>query len=150
MQAKRAKTVAEYIASLPEDRRGAIKTVRAVVKKNLPAGYKEGMNYGFIGWTVPLSVYPDTYNGQPLCYAALANQKNHMALYLMAAYAEGPIKQRLVKGFRAAGKKLDMGKSCVRFKSLDDLPLDVIAEVAAALPMKKYIEIAKAAHPKQR
>ena len=150
MQGKRAKTVAEYIASLPEDRRGAIKTVRAVVKKNLPAGYKEGMDYGFIGWTVPLSVYPDTYNGQPLCYAALANQKNHMALYLMAAYAEGPIKQRLVKGFRAAGKKLDMGKSCIRFKSLDDLPLDVIAEVAAALPMKKYVEIAKAAHPKQK
>ena len=150
MQAKRAKTVAEYIGSLPEDRRGAIKTVRAVVKKNLPAGYKEGMDYGFIGWTVPLSVYPDTYNGQPLCYAALANQKNHMALYLMAAYAEGPIKQRLVKGFRAAGKKLDMGKSCIRFKSLDDLPLDVIAEVAAALPMKKYVEIAKAAHPKQK
>ncbi|HXJ70678.1 MAG TPA: DUF1801 domain-containing protein [Verrucomicrobiae bacterium] len=150
MQGKRAKTVAEYIASLPEDRRGAIKTVRAVVKKNLPAGYKEGMDYGFIGWTVPLSVYPDTYNGQPLCYAALANQKNHMALYLMAAYAEGPIKQRLVKGFRAAGKKLDMGKSCIRFKSLDDLPLDVIAEVAAALPMKKYVDIAKAAHPKQK
>jgi len=150
MQAKRAKTVAEYIASLPEDRRGAIKAVRAVVKKNLPAGYKEGIDYGFIGWTVPLSVYPDTYNGQPLCYAALANQKNHMALYLMAAYAEGPIKQRLVKGFRAAGKKLDMGKSCIRFRSLDDLPLDVIAEVAAALPMKKYVEIAKAAHPKQR
>ena len=150
MQAKRAKTVAEYIGSLPEDRRGAIKAVRAVVKKNLPAGYKEGIDYGFIGWTVPLSVYPDTYNGQPLCYAALANQKNHMALYLMAAYAEGPIKQRLVKGFRAAGKKLDMGKSCIRFRSLDDLPLDVIAEVAAALPMKKYVEIAKAAHPKQR
>jgi uncharacterized protein YdhG (YjbR/CyaY superfamily) len=150
MQGKRAKTVAEYIASLPEDRRGAIKTVRAVVKKNLPAGYKEGIDYGFIGWTVPLSVYPDTYNGQPLCYAALANQKNHMALYLMAAYAEGPIKQRLVKGFRAAGKKLDMGKSCIRFKSLDDLPLDVIAEVAAALPVKKYVEIAKAAHPKQK
>jgi hypothetical protein len=150
MQAKRAKTVAEYIASLPEDRRGAIKAVRAVVKKNLPAGYKEGMDYGFIGWTVPLSVYPDTYNGQPLCYAALANQKNHMALYLMAAYAEGPIKQRLVKGFRAAGKKLDMGKSCIRFKLLDDLPLDVIAEVAAALPLKRYVEIAKAAHPKQK
>jgi len=150
MQSKRAKTVAEYIASLPEDRRGAIKAVRAVVKKNLPAGYQEGIGYGFIGWTVPLAVYPDTYNGQPLCYAALANQKNHMALYLMAAYAEGPIKQRLAKGFRAAGKKLDMGKSCIRFRSLDDLPLDVIAAVAAALPLKKYVEIAKAAHPKQR
>lgn len=150
MQAKRAKTVAEYIASLPEDRRGAIKTVRAVVKKNLPAGYKEGMNYGFIGWTVPLSVYPDTYNGQPLCYAALANQKNHMALYLMAAYAEGPIKQRLVKGFRAAGKKLDMGKSCVRFKRLADLHLPAIGVAIAALPVKEFVRRAQATNPAMR
>jgi len=149
MQSK-AKTVAEYIASLPEDRRGAIKAVRDVVKKHLPAGYQEGMDYGYIGWSVPLSVYPDTYNGQPLCYAALASQKNHMALYLMCAYAEGPIKQRLVKGFKEAGKKLDMGKSCIRFKQLEDLPLDVVAEVTAAVPMKKYVEIARAARSKKK
>jgi uncharacterized protein YdhG (YjbR/CyaY superfamily) len=145
-----AKTVAEYIASLPEDRRDAIKAVRAVVKKHLPAGYKEGMEYGYIGWSVPLSVYPDTYNGQPLCYAALASQKNHMALYLMCAYGEGPLKQRLVKGFKAAGKKLDMGKACIRFKKLEDLPLDVIAEVTAAVPMKQYVEVARAAHAKKQ
>lgn len=146
----KVKSVAEYIASLPEDRRGAIKAVRDVVKKHLPAGYVEGMDYGYIGWSVPLSVYPDTYNGQPLCYAALASQKSHMALYLMCAYAESPIKQRLVKGFKDAGKKLDMGKSCIRFKKLEDLPLDVIAEATAAMPMKKYIEIAKAAHAKKK
>ena len=146
----RAKTVAEYIASLPEDRRVAIKTVRDVVKKHVPEGYKEGMDYGYISWSVPLSAYPDTYNGQPLCYAALASQKNHMALYLMCAYADSPIKQRLVAGFKAAQKKLDMGKSCIRFKKLEDLPLDVIAEAAAAMPMKKYIEIAKAAHAKKK
>jgi uncharacterized protein YdhG (YjbR/CyaY superfamily) len=149
MQSK-AKTVAEYIASLPEDRRGAIKAVRDVVKKHLPAGYREGMDYGYIGWSVPLSVYPDTYNGQPLCYAALASQKSHMSLYLMCAYAEGPIKQRLVKGFKEAGKKLDMGKACIRFKLLEDLPLDVIAEVTAAVPMKKYVEIARAVHAKKK
>ena len=149
MQSK-AKTVAEYIASLPEDRRGAIKAVRDVVKKHLPAGYREGMDYGYIGWSVPLSVYPDTYNGQPLCYAALASQKNHMALYLMCAYAEGPIKQRLVKGFKEAGKKLDMGKACIRFKKLEDLPLDVIAEITAAVPMKQYVEIARAARAKKK
>ena len=149
MQSK-AKTVAEYIASLPEDRRGAIKAVRDVVKKHLPAGYKEGMEYGYISWSVPLSVYPDTYNGQPLCYAALASQKNHMALYLMCAYADSPIKERLVKGFKGAKKKLDMGKSCIRFRALDDLPLDVIAEATAAMPMKKYIEVAKAAHAKKK
>ena len=145
-----AKTVAEYIASLPEDRRRAIKAVRDVVRKHMPAGYKEGIESGHIGWSVPLSAYPDTYNGQPLCYAALASQKNHMALYLMCAYGDGPIKQRLVKGFKAAGKKLDMGKACIRFKKLEDLPLDVIAEATAAMPMKQYIEIAKAAHAKKR
>ena len=146
----KARTVTEYIASLPEDRRVAIKAVRAVVNKHLPAGYQEGMEYGYIGWSVPLSVYPDTYNGQPLCYVALASQKSHMALYLMCAYADSPIKQRLVKGFKDAGKKLDMGKSCIRFKKLEDLPLDVIAEATAAMPMKKYIEIAKAAHAKKK
>ena len=136
----KAKTVAEYIASLPEDRRGAIKAVRDVVMKHLPAGYKEGMEYGYISWSVPLSLYPETYNGQPLCYAALASQKNHMALYLMCAYADSPIKQRLVKGFKDAKKKLDMGKSCVRFQSLDDVALDVIAEMFRRLPAKRYIE----------
>ena len=149
MQSK-AKTVAEYIASLPEDRRSAIKALREVVKKHLPAGYKEGMEYGYISWSVPLSVYPDTYNGQPLCYAALASQKNHMALYLMGAYADGPVKQRLVKGFQDAGKKPDLGKACIRFQRLEDLPLGAIAEAAAAVPMKKYIEIAKAARAKKK
>ena len=145
MQSK-ATTVAKYLADLPEDRRAALKAVRTVIQKNLPKGYVEGMDYGYIAWTVPLSVYPDTYNGQPLFYAALASQKNHMALYLMCAYGDGPVKQKLVAGFRAAGKKLDMGKSCIRFRKLDDLPLDVIGEVAAAVPMKKYIEITKAVH----
>jgi hypothetical protein len=149
MQSK-AKTVTEYIASLPEERRAAIRAVRAVVKKHLPAGYREGMEYGYIGWSVPLSVYPDTYNGQPLCYAALASQKSHMALYLMCAYAGSPIKHRLVKGFKDAGKKLDMGRSCIRFKKLEDLPLDMIADVTAAVPMKKYVEIAKATHAKKK
>ena len=145
MQSK-ATTVTKYLAELPEERRAALKAVRAVIQKNLPKGYVEGMDYGNIAWTVPLAVYPDTYNGQPLCYAALASQKNHMALYLMCAYGDGPVKQKLVAGFRAAGKKLDMGKSCIRFRKLDDLPLDVIGEVAAAVPMKKYIEITKAVH----
>src|SRR5262249_40420900 len=153
MQSK-AKTVAEYIAALPEDRRDAIKAVRAVIKKHLPAGYKEGMDYGYIGWAVPPSAHPPPHpapnNGPPPCYAAPASQKNHRALYLMCAYADGPVKQRLVAGFKAAGKKLDMGKACIRFKQLDDLPLDVIAQAAGAVPMKKYIEVAKAAHAKKK
>ena len=145
MQSKAA-TVTQYLADLPEDRRAALEAVRAVIRKNIPKGYVEGMEFGHISWSVPLSIYPDTYNGQPLCYAALASQKSHMALYLMCAYADGPVKKKLVSGFKAAGKKLDMGRACIRFRNLDDLPLDVIGEVAAAMPMKKYVEIAKAAH----
>jgi len=138
MQSK-AKTVAEYIASLPEGRRGAIKAVRDVVRKHMPEGYNEGIEYGHISWSVPLSVYPDTYNGEPLCYAALASQKNHMALYLMCAYADGPIKQRLVAGFKAAGKKLDMGKACIRFRRLEDLPLEALGEAVRRVPAKAYV-----------
>jgi hypothetical protein len=141
-----AATVVEYIAGLPEDRRSAIKAVRDVIRKHVPKGYAEGIESGCITWSVPLAVYPDTYNGQPLMYAALASQKNHMGLYLMCAYMNPPLRKKLEAGFRAAGKKLDMGKACVRFKKLDDLPLDVIGEVVAAVPMKKYVEVAKTAH----
>jgi uncharacterized protein YdhG (YjbR/CyaY superfamily) len=136
-------TVAEYLESLPEDRRAAIQAVRKLINKHLPMGYRESFAWGMITWSVPLEVYPDTYNGQPLCYASLGNQKNHMALYLMSAYMASPQQKRLVAGFRAAGKKLDMGKACIRFKSLDDLPLDVIAEVAGAVPVKDFVAAAK-------
>lgn len=138
-------TVAEYLASLPADRREPLQALRKLINKHLPKGYKEAFAWGMITWSVPLEVYPDTYNGQPLCYASLGSQKNHMALYLMSAYMESPQQKRLVAGFKAAGKKLDMGKACIRFKSLDDLPLDVIAEVAGAVPMKAFVEMAKSA-----
>lgn len=141
-----ARTVEEYLAGIPEDRRAALKAVRTLVKKHLPKGYVEGMGYGHFGWSVPLKVYPDTYNGQLLCYAALANQKNHMALYLMCAYMNGPLKKKLADGFKATGKKLDMGKACIRFRKLDDLALDVIGEVVAAVPMAAYVDVAKKAH----
>jgi uncharacterized protein YdhG (YjbR/CyaY superfamily) len=136
-------SVAEYLESLPAERRAAIQAVRKLINKHLPMGYRETFAWGMITWSVPLEVYPDTYNGQPLCYAALGNQKNHMALYLMSAYMASPQQKRLVAGFRAAGKKLDMGKACIRFKSLDDLPLDVIAEVAGAVPLKDFVAAAK-------
>jgi uncharacterized protein YdhG (YjbR/CyaY superfamily) len=136
-------SVAEYLESLPAERRAAIQAVRKLINKHLPMGYRETFAWGMITWSVPLEVYPDTYNGQPLCYAALGNQKNHMALYLMSAYMASPQQKRLVAGFRAAGKKLDMGKACIRFKSLDDLPLDVIAEVAGAVPVKDFVAAAK-------
>lgn len=142
----KAKTVTEFLAGLTPERRAAITAVRKVIRKHLPAGYKEGVNWGAIGWTVPLSAYPDTYNGQPLCYVALASQKTHASLYLMAAYAESAQADRLREGFRKAGKKLDMGKACIRFRQAGDLPLDVIGDVVASTPMKDYIALAKSAH----
>ena len=130
----------EMIAALPPDRRDAIAKVREVIRANLPAGYEEGMQFGMIGWYVPLERYPDTYNKQPLGLAALASQKNYMALYLNTVYGDPETERWFRERFAASGKKLDMGKSCVRFKKLDDLPLDVIAETIARTPVDKYIE----------
>lgn len=140
MAMSKAKTVAEYLAALPDDRRKTISAVRAVVRKNLPKGYKESIGYGMICYTVPLSTYPQTYNCQPLCYAALAAQKNYCALYLMNVYGDAPTAKAFREGFKKAGKKLDMGKSCVRFKTADDLPLDVIGATVASTPMTTFIE----------
>lgn len=138
MATSKAATVAQYLQELPEERRAVVAAVRDVVLRSLPEGYEEGMAFGMIGYGVPLARYPDTYNRQPLQYAALAAQKNHFALYLMSAYA-GDQEQALRDAFSAAGKKLDMGKSCVRFKRLDDLPLDVIGRVIAATPPDAFI-----------
>lgn len=138
-------TPTEYLAGLPADRRKALAEVRRVVKKHLPKGYQEGMTYGGITWSVPLRIYPGTYNGQPLCYVALANQKHYASLHVMIAYGSSAQLTRLKEGFRKAGKKLDMGKSCIRFKTADDLALDVIGEVIASTPMGRYIEIAELA-----
>src|SRR5688572_14800674 len=134
-----ATSVEQYLNHLPADRREAIQQVRATVNANLPAGYEEGIQYGVIGWYVPLKDYPDTYNGQPLGIAALASQKHHMALYLNAVYGDPAIETWFRKAFAAAGKKLDMGKSCVRFKTLDALPLDVVGETIARIPVDRFL-----------
>jgi len=138
-------TVAAYLASLPADRRAEVARVRRVIRKHLPKGYKEAMGWGMIMYGVPLKVYPDTYNGHPLCYAALAAQKNYSSLYLMSVYGSKPLLAELKAGFKKAGKKLDMGKSCIHFKRADDLALDTIGKLIARLPVSKYVEIAKAA-----
>jgi hypothetical protein len=140
MFTNKAKTVAEYVASLPQERQGVVKQLRTFVKKHLPKGYKEQIGWGAITYAVPLSVLPETYNGEPLCYAAIAAQKNYYSLYLMSAYGDAAQAKRLADGFRKRGKRLDMGKSCLRFKSLDDLPLDVVADVIASTPMDVYVE----------
>jgi hypothetical protein len=141
MQSK-AKTVKEYLAGLPEERRAAIQAVRQVVLKNLDKGYEEGMTYGMIGYYVPHKVYPPGYHcdpKQPLPFAGLASQKNHMAVYLMCIYGGTEHESWFRKEWAKTGKKLDMGKSCIRFKKLEDLSLDVIGKTIARVPLKKYI-----------
>ena len=145
-----ATTVAAYLAALPEDRRKAIETVRKTIRKNLPKGYVEGISFGMIGYYVPLDVCPDTYNRQPLLYAALGAQKNYNSVYLMAIYMDGPARRKFETDFKASGKRLDAGKSCVRFKTADDLPLDVIGEAIASLPLAEYVRRAKAIHAGKR
>jgi hypothetical protein len=135
-----------YLKSLPEERRAAISAVRKTVLKHLPKGYEESLAFGMLAYSVPLSVYPDTYNKKPLMYAALASPKSYMALHLPSAYGRPELRAKLETGFRAAGKKLDMGKGCLRFKRLEDLELGVIAEVIAATPMMGYVAFAKAVH----
>jgi hypothetical protein len=140
MVASTARTVVDYLDSLAPDRRRALAAVRQVILDHLPDGYEETMQYGMLSYVIPLETYPHTYNGQALSYAALASQKNYMSLYLLCVYSDKEQETWFVEAFRAAGKKLDMGKSCVRFKKLDDLPLDVIGATIARTPVNAFIE----------
>lgn len=145
-----AETVGEYLASLPDERREAIEVVRNEILANLPEGYEEAMNWGMISYQVPLERYPDTYNGEPLMYAALANQKNHMAVYLTAVYAQEESRDAFLEAYRATGKKLDVGKSCVRFKRLDDLPVDLIGKTVAATDVDRFVTEVEAARKSKK
>lgn len=144
MQSK-ATTVSQYLAELPKDRRKAIQAVRKVILENLPKGYEEVMNWGMITYEVPLETYPDTYNKKPLMYAALASQKNYMAVYLMAIYMDKKTQRNFETRYKATGKRFDAGKSCVRFRKLDDLPLELVGESIASLPVDEYVERVKKA-----
>lgn len=134
-----AESVGDYLAELPADRRAGIEAVRAVVLENLPDGFAETMQYGMISYVVPLERYPDTYNGQALAVASLANQKRHMALYLMGVYGEEGAEEWLRHRWPETKKKLDMGKSCVRFTAADDLALELIGEVIARTSVEDFI-----------
>lgn len=129
----------DYLAELPPDRALALRRVRDVVRRHLPEGYEEGMQYGMISWYVPFSRLPKTSNGQPLAYVGLANQKSYMSLYLMNVYGDAETEAWFRGRFAASGHRLDMGKSCVRFRSADDLPLDVIGETIARTPVDRYV-----------
>ena len=144
-------TVKEYLDSLPEDRRKALRKVRAAVNKGLPKGYKEGIQYGMLGWFIPHRVYPAGYHcdpKQPVPFAGLASQKNYMSLYLMCIYGDEKHKGWFEKEWKKSGKKLDMGKSCIRFKKVEDLPLEVITEAVSRVPVDKFLAHYEASVPK--
>ena len=135
--------VADYLAALPGPRREAIEAVRKVIRDNLDDGYEEGIQYGMIGYYVPHRVHPAGYHcdpKQPLPFAALASNKSGMSLHLMAVYGDEKLAAWFREAWTKAGKKLDMGKACVRFKKVDDLALDVIAELLRRVPARLYVE----------
>jgi hypothetical protein len=135
-----AKTIEEYLQTLAPDRREAISKVRDVILENLPVGYEETMNWGMISYEIPLSRYPKTYNKQPLMMAALAAQKSYMSLYLLTVYGDKNTEAWFHERYKASGKKLDMGKSCVHFRKLDDLPIDLVGETIRRCSVDQYIE----------
>ena len=135
-----AATVPEYLAELPPDRRDALSTVRATILDNLPEGYEEAMNWGMIAYQVPLATFPDTHNGQPLMYAAPASQKRHMAVYLASIYMDEDSAADFEEAYRATGKRMDLGRSSVRFRRLDELPLDLVAAVIADTSVAEFLD----------
>lgn len=145
MVSSKETTPAAYLASLPAERRKIVSAVRAVVKKHLPPGYVESISYGMLAYEIPLKRHPDTYNGQPLMYLALAAQKNNYALYLTSVSSNTTLMARLAAAYKAAGRKPDMGKGCLRFKTLEELPLDVIADMVASTSVEERIAQSDAA-----
>ncbi len=141
MQSK-ATTVAQYLAELPEDRRAVIEAVRAVILENLPKGYEEGMLYGAIAYYVPHSIYPPGYHcdpKQPLPFGGLASQKNYISMSLMCVYDDPDHESWFRTAWEKTGKKLDMGKACIRFRKIDDVPLKVVGQAIKRVPVKKFI-----------
>jgi hypothetical protein len=134
-----ATTVKQYLSEISDDQRGDVEAVRDLVLENLPDGYVETMRWGMITYEVPLETYPDTYNGKPLMFVALAAQKRHLALYLTnVAFVQGGEEAFKTK-YLETGKKMDMGRSCLRFKSVDDLATDVIAESINSMPVDEFV-----------
>ena len=145
-----ASTPDAYLAELPVDRAAEVARVRSLINDSLPGGYVERMAWGMISWEVPIEVSGPTYNKQPLVYAALAAQKNHNALYMNCTYASAERTERLRARFAATGHKLDMGKSCIRFRSASDLDLDAISEAIAAVTPEEFVAETSAAHAASR
>ena len=150
MASSSAITVAAYLAELSEPRRSVMAVLRKRIREQIPKGYAESMDWGMIAYHIPLKRYPVTYNGKPLLYMALAAQKNNYALYSMSAYMDPAMTKRVREAFKAAGRKLDMGKSCIRFRALEDLPLVVVDELAALMSVDEYIAWYESVKPKKK
>jgi hypothetical protein len=131
---------------LTPERRAALESVRQTILENLPPGYEEAMGFGMITYQVPLETYAETYNGKPLMYAALASQKRHMAVYLTGVYMDPASRHAFEEAYEATGKRMDIGKSCVRFRKLDDLPLELIGESIRKFEVDEFVERVKEAH----
>jgi hypothetical protein len=142
MQSK-TKTVDAYLEELQEERREIISRLRELILENLPKGYEETMQYGMISYIIPFDKFPDTYNKQPLAYMSLASQKNYISLYMNNIHSDPKLEEWFKGEFEKSGKKLDMGKSCVRFKKLEQLPLDVIGKAVAYTSVDEFIKIYK-------
>lgn len=140
--------VEDYIADLAPDKRAVLYPVFDTIRDAMPEGYALGMSWGMIGWVVPLETFPNTYNKQPLAYVSLAAQRNYHSLYLMALYSDPEADAAFRAEWAAAGLKLNMGKSCLRFKSLADLDLDIVARTVASVPVEKFIAIYERARPR--
>jgi len=144
--ASRPHSPEDWLASLPPAAAAELSRVRDVVRRHLPAGYEEAVSGNLLVYQVPLDRYPDA--GRPLWYAALGAPKSYLTLHLMGVYASRELSERLRAGFRAAGKKLAMGKACVRFHKADDLAIGTIGEIVAAVPLEKWLAVARAARRK--
>ena len=142
-----AKTVTQYLDGLPPERRVVVAAVRDLVNRYIPSGYVESMNWGMIAWEIPLARYPDTYNKQPLMLAALAAQKNSYSLHLLGAYMDPTADGILRAAYATTGRKLDMGKGCLRFKHFEDLLTEPIAHLIAGVSVEDYIARYQAARP---
>lgn len=146
MKVAGATSIESYLANLPPERRDVIATMRDLVNAHVPAGYDEMFGYGMILWAVPLSRFPNTYNGQPLCYVALASQKRHFALYLTCVYGDKVREAEFREGFAREGKKLDMGKSCIRFQRIEQLSLPTIERAIATVPPERLMALHEMSH----
>ena len=135
-----ALTVEQWLASVPAERKDAINAVRDVVNEHLPPGYEETVDWGMLAWVVPLATLPDTHNGRPLLFAALGAHRKLMTIYLSSVYGDPVLRGEFEIAYKKSGKKLNMGGSCVHFKQLDDLPLDVVGDTIARVGVDRYVE----------